>query len=146
MEFSKLGVAKFVASAIVGVGTGKIISKIVKDHVTPETIVDKIAVTAAVWALGGVVGEATKTYTNNMIDETVGAVAGVVNQFKESAKLDRISRGESTYEKEGLDPEDYVQDPISKKISKIQPEEGEVITSTNTPNQPTPTIFNSTTS
>lgn len=116
--FNALSAVKLVVSGIVGVGTGKIVSGIVKDHVNPETLIDKVAIVAATWTLSGVVTNQTKKYTNDMIDEVYTNVSDAVASVRESAKLNRINRGESTFMEEGLDINDYIQNPDKKWTKK----------------------------
>lgn len=121
MNFNPLAITKLVLSGVVGIGTGKVVSQIIKSNIaTPETFVDKVTMTAAIWVIGGVATNATKKYTNELVDDVVKAGSEIVDHFKLQAKLGRIDRKESTFEKEELDPEDFVQDPISKKWSKIE--------------------------
>lgn len=110
IAFTKLGVAKFVVSGIVGIGTGKIVGRIIREHITPETLIDKITVTAAAWVIGALATEATKSYTNDAIDQVVETVTTTVNKFKLNEKVNRINTGESTFEKEGLDPSKFHKD------------------------------------
>lgn len=105
-----LSAVKFVASGVVGIGAGKIVGKIIKNNVSPETLIDKVTVVSASWVISGIVTTATKKYTNEMIDETYNGVVGIVDKFKLDAKLGRISRGESTFETEGLNSADYIKD------------------------------------
>lgn len=104
MDFSKLGLVKMAVSGVVGVGTGKIVGKIIKNNITPETLIDKITVGAAAWTIGGIATEATKKYTSEMIDDIYNAGTEIVEMLKMNQKLGRINRNESTFEQEGLDP------------------------------------------
>jgi hypothetical protein len=103
MNINALSVVKFVASGLVGLGTGKIVGKIIKDHVQPETLIDKVTVTAAAWVISAVVTKATKDYTTETIDDTVEAVTDIIHRVKDNLKLAKINRGESTFDKEDLD-------------------------------------------
>lgn len=109
MSFSKLSAAKFVVSGVVGIGTGKIVGKIIKAHVTPETIIDKVTTTAAAWVIAAIATERTKKYTDDVIDDIANQATLVIDKFKTSEKLARVNRGESTIEKEGLDPTKFRQ-------------------------------------
>jgi hypothetical protein len=75
--------------------------------------------TAAIWVIGGVATQTTKQYSDKLVDDVAKAGVEIVDHFKKTAKLGRINRNESTFEQEGLDPEDFVQDPITKKWSQI---------------------------
>lgn len=101
--FNALSVLKFAASGVVAIGTSKIVGQVIKTHVTTETLIDKVTVTAAAWVLSGVVTTATKDYTNKTIDDIAGSISEVISKQKVALKLARINRGESTFEQEGLD-------------------------------------------
>lgn len=121
--FNALSAAKFVVSGIVGIGTGKIVGSIIKNNVpTPETLIDKVTITGAAWVIGGIATKATKSYTNETIDEAYSAVRQIFTGLKESAALERIRRGESTFEKEGLDSAKYKMGD-NGKYSKISDDE-----------------------
>jgi Asp-tRNA(Asn)/Glu-tRNA(Gln) amidotransferase C subunit len=123
MSINFLSAAKFVASGIVGLGTTKIVGQVIKNNVTAETPFEKITMGAAAWVLGAMVAKATKEYTDAAIDETFESVAKTVNTIKESAKLARINKGESTIEKEGLDEKDFLYNAeTSKWLRKDVPE------------------------
>jgi hypothetical protein len=73
---NKLQITKTVTSTIVGVGTGKIVATIIQNNVHPETTTDKVAVAAASFALGSMIADKTREYTNAKIDE----IAKFVNE------------------------------------------------------------------
>jgi len=124
MSFNALGLVKLAASGVVGIGTGKIIGQIIKNNVAaPETMLDKVTVTAAAWVIGGVVTTATKKYTNETIDEVAGAVTGMFEKFRLDARLGRVNRGESTLVEEGLDPTQFEQDSETGHWQKKTPVE-----------------------
>lgn len=120
MGFNALTVAKFVVSGVVGIGTGKIVGKVIKTHVTPETLIDKVTVTAAAWVIGAIATERTKTYTNDMIDDVVQQGSRVVNDVKLSGKLGRINRQQSSFEEEGLDRTEFERNPNNGRWQKIK--------------------------
>lgn len=101
--FSKLSVVKYIATGIVGIGTGKIVGNIIKNNVPINSLADRITVTAASFIITGLVTQATKNHTDEMIDNVVGTVTKVVDNVKTSAKIDKVNRGESTIDEEGLD-------------------------------------------
>lgn len=101
-SFSKLDVAKFVVSGIVGMGTGKIVSSIIKSHVTPANLIDKVTIVAASWAISGIAAERTKGYTDEVIDRVVSSTDEYIAHYKLQMKLARVNSGASTLEKEGL--------------------------------------------
>lgn len=105
--FNALKIAKFAASTVVGLGTGKIVGKVIKQHVTPENIIDKVTVTAAAWVIGAMATQATKNATDKMIDDAAETVQKVVKMGEDSRKLAKINRKESTFEAEGLDQSRY---------------------------------------
>lgn len=125
MSLTALKVAKFAVSGLVGIGTGKIVGAVIKNHVTPETTIDKVTVTAAAWVISAMVTKATKNATNEMIDDAVKTAVEVVDNFKENAKLGRINRKESNFEKEKLDVNNYEKDeagnwhPIKVKFCSL---------------------------
>lgn len=114
MSFSKLNVAKVLISGIVGIGTGRIVQQIIKNNITPTSTIDKVTVLSAAWVIGGIASEATKSYTNNMIDDMAKTATKVIDKFKLDAKLGRINRGESDFETEGLDVTKFRQNPDNK--------------------------------
>lgn len=110
MNFSAVGVAKLVVSGLVGIGTGKIVANVIKNHITPETLIDKVTVTAAAWVIGAIATEATKDYTDELVDTISEAITSVIDKVKTNQKLSRINKGESTVEEEGLDPDLFERD------------------------------------
>lgn len=116
MNLNALAVVKFVASGVVGIGTGKIVGKIIKNNVTPETLIDKVTVLAAGWVIAGIATNATKKYTDDMVDDVVKAATVVVDKVKTDNKLNRINRFESTFEKEGLDPSKFKRNDSDKWV------------------------------
>lgn len=103
MMFNALTAVKFAVSGLVGLGTGKIVSGIVKDHVKPETLIDKVSIAAATWTLSGIVTSASKKYTGEMIDEIYNGVNEAVTGIKLRNKLARINANLSSFADEGLD-------------------------------------------
>lgn len=69
MNFQPLAVAKFAVSAVVMSGTTKVVSAIISNNTSPEKITDKVAIASASWAIGGMVAEKTKEYTDKTIDD-----------------------------------------------------------------------------
>jgi len=116
--FNALSAVKLVASTVVGIGTGKIVSGIIRNNVSAETLIDKVTILGASWVLGGMASKATKTYTDESIDEVAKAVTGVVENIKIAQKLGRINRKETTFEEEGLDQKDFFQDETTGKWRK----------------------------
>lgn len=116
MNINPLSVVKLVASGVVGIGTGKIVGKIIRDHVQPETVIDKVTVTAAAWVIAGIATRATKEYTNVTIDETVETVKDHIKNIKLYEKVARINTGNSTFLKEGLHPDLFEKNKKNKWV------------------------------
>lgn len=127
MNFNATSVVKFVASGIVGMGTGKIVSAVIKDHVKPETLIDKVSIVAASFVISGIATKATKKYTDETIDETIGNVTKAIVKFKTDGKLAKINRGESTIEDEGLDEDKFEWTPEGKLVPKKDDEPKPVV-------------------
>lgn len=129
MKFGKIELVKFVASGIVGMGTGKIVGKIIKNNVTPETMLEKITVTAAAWVIAGMATKATKKVADEMVDEVAKTVDDAIHIIKTEYKLDRINAGKSTFEAEGLDVDNFTQTPKGKWTRKHEKDvvDGEIV-------------------
>ena len=67
-------VVKYVASAIVGLGTTKIVRTIIDNNIEPETTKDQVTVGAASIVVGMMAADATKSYTDSMIDQVTDAI------------------------------------------------------------------------
>lgn len=76
----KIDILKKTVSAVVGIGTAKIIREIITNNVETETAIDKVTVTAASVAIGGAVSEMTKDYTDTTIDEMVTFLKKIKNR------------------------------------------------------------------
>lgn len=120
MSSDALNFTKLIASGIVGVGTTRIVARIVGANVNADTLVDKVTMTAGVWALGGVAAKATKKYTDEYIDNAAAAVKETRANLKELYALGRIDRGDSTFVDEGLDAKDYMIDPETKTWRSVK--------------------------
>lgn len=118
MKFSMLGVTKLVATGVVGMGVNKVVAGVIKNHVTVETLFDKVAVTAATWVITGIAVSRSEQYVSDHIDDVVATGHKVVDKFKLEAKLGRIIRKESTFEQEGLDQNDFVKNPKNGRWQK----------------------------
>jgi hypothetical protein len=121
VNFSKLGVVKFVATGIVGIGTGKIINSVIKAHITPETLIDKITVGLASAVMGAMATASSKKFVEQQIDEVVEFGNGVVHSIKVHTKLVRINDKGSTFEQEGLDEKDFVRN--DRGLWVVRPDE-----------------------
>lgn len=67
----KIALVKKAVTFVVGVGTTQIVRTVIQRVVEPETVKDRILVGAGSMAIGGMVADATKSYTNRQIDEIV---------------------------------------------------------------------------
>lgn len=77
-----LNTVKLITSTIVGLGTTKIVTTIIKNNVNPETIVDTVTITAGSFVIGGMVADASKAYT----DKTIDSIAEAVTKIKTSTE------------------------------------------------------------
>ena len=75
-KLTKTAVVKSVVSFVVGSGVYLIVTSIIKDHVAPETLPQKVKVALGTTILAGMVADAAGKYTDRMID-------GVVAQYNE---------------------------------------------------------------
>lgn len=66
---TKLELAKTAANIIVGAGTTKIVHQVIRNNTSPETVVDVATMMAGSFAIGGVVADASKSYTSAKIDK-----------------------------------------------------------------------------
>lgn len=65
---TKLEIAKSVTSFVVGAGTSKIITQIIKNNTQPENVTDTVTMTAGAVVLGMMVADVTRKYTDAKID------------------------------------------------------------------------------
>jgi hypothetical protein len=80
---TKLELLKTITSTIVGIGTGKIVHGIISTNVDTESPVDKTTVFAASFVIGGMAAEATKQYTDRMIDEVADLFTSIKTPTEE---------------------------------------------------------------
>ena len=66
-----LEITKFAASTIVGIGTSKVVSSIIRNNVHAKTLIDTISIAAATYVIGSMAAEATKKYVDVKIDAAV---------------------------------------------------------------------------
>ena len=71
MQINKLAVAKKIATIVVGIGTNRIATAIIKNNVETETVIQKVTVESAGVVIGMMASEATKEFTATKIDEIV---------------------------------------------------------------------------
>jgi hypothetical protein len=60
---------KFVTRIVVGVGTTTVSNSIIRNNVTPSNPVEAVSVAVASLVIGSMASEATKSHTDNKIDE-----------------------------------------------------------------------------
>ena len=75
--YAAIGVIKFAVSAIVGAGTTTIVRTAIRNTVEPESLKDKVTVTAATVVIGSMAANAAKSYTDNTIDDIVDLVTNL---------------------------------------------------------------------
>lgn len=69
---TKLALAKNAASLVVGLSTTRVVGQIIRNNVDdPESITDQVAIASASFAIGGVVADAAREYTDKTIDQVV---------------------------------------------------------------------------
>lgn len=66
---TKLDIAKAAAKFVVGAGTSKIVHAIIQNNVSPETITEKVTITAASITLGSLAADISAKYTDAKIDQ-----------------------------------------------------------------------------
>lgn len=64
-----LKIVKLAVRIVVGAGTGSIVNQIIKNNVEVETVIQHVTVPAASFAIGSMVSDLTKDYTDTKIDE-----------------------------------------------------------------------------
>ncbi|QGJ89667.1 hypothetical protein SEA_ODESZA_56 [Gordonia Phage Odesza] len=79
-----LNTIKLITSTIVGLGTTKIITTIIKNNVDPQNAVDAVTITAGSFVLGGMVADASKQYTDKTIDNIADAIKNLKKQEAET--------------------------------------------------------------
>lgn len=76
----KLNTIKQITRIVVGFGATSITSQIVKNNVVPGSLFQRITVTTAMIAAGGLLGETLGAYTDDKIDEISNIVADAQTQ------------------------------------------------------------------
>lgn len=79
-----LEMVKTVTTFAVGAGSAKIIASVIANNVTPKTMIDRITMSSASVVMGMMVGDLTKTYTSNKIDEIASVISQVKSQVEEN--------------------------------------------------------------
>lgn len=70
---NKLNAFKFVARLVVGAGTTTISNGIIRNNVTPSSLIENISVGVASVVIGSMASEATRSHTERQIDQIVDA-------------------------------------------------------------------------
>lgn len=81
---NKLEIAKAVVTAVVGIGTTKIVSQTIANNTTRETLIQKITVSAAAVAIGSMAATATREFTGATFDNTVAFVTKMLAEASET--------------------------------------------------------------
>ena len=68
---TKIEFAKKAITFIVGMGTTKIASDIIKNNVDPQNVAEKVTVFAGGMVIGSMAADATKEYTGAKVDEMI---------------------------------------------------------------------------
>jgi hypothetical protein len=89
-NITKTNAVKSVIGVVVSVGVSKVIASIIETNVDSTTTKDKIAVAAAKFAITGIVVIACKKYTNQLVDDTINAVATLTATVEEAIELSEI--------------------------------------------------------
>lgn len=84
LTMTKIDFAKKAVALVIGVGTKQIVTSIIRDHVDPEKVTDRIAIEAATWVLSALVAREAKRYTDEMIDELLSQWQKLKSQIKEA--------------------------------------------------------------
>ncbi len=74
--------AKTLTTAVVRLGTGSIVTAIVRNNTTPSNAFEKVSIPAGAFVLGGIVSDAAKQYTERVIDDVVTAWSKAKNEIK----------------------------------------------------------------
>ena len=71
MEMTKTDIAKAAVGYVVAAGTSLIVKGFIENNTSPETLIQKVTVTAASIAIGGMAKDATRKYTDQQIDKLI---------------------------------------------------------------------------
>lgn len=70
-SFSKIDLAKYATSFVVGAGVSKIVKCIVANNTDPKNLKDKVVIGVGAYVIGSMVADLAQDYTNAKIDEMV---------------------------------------------------------------------------
>lgn len=79
---NSIGVVKAVTTFVVGAGTTKIVTGIIKNNTDPENLRDTVAISTAGFVIGSMAANAVKDYTDASIDEIVETYYSLKNKLK----------------------------------------------------------------
>ena len=83
---NKINIAKKAVTILVGMGTTKISSDIIRNNVETETFLTKVPVFVTSIVIGMMASDATKEYTSTKIDELVNEVSEAKTKIEEAKK------------------------------------------------------------
>lgn len=86
-------IVKFVVTALVGIGTKKIVEAIIDNNIEPDKLYGKVTVNTASWVITGMATESTKNYTDAKVDELFATwlkVKEVTDEIKEAIEEEDI--------------------------------------------------------
>lgn len=70
---TKTQIAKTTIGLAVQMGAGKIVHSIIRNNVAPENALDQITLFAGSYAIGGMVAEQARAYSDRAVDQVVDA-------------------------------------------------------------------------
>ncbi len=79
---NSIAVVKAVTTFVVGAGTTKIVTGIIKHNTDPENLRDTVAISTAGFVIGSMAANAAKDYTDASIDEIVETYYSLKNKLK----------------------------------------------------------------
>jgi hypothetical protein len=88
-----LVITKFAVRTIVGFGASSIVHQVIKNNVQPETAVEATSQVVASIAIGGLVSDACKKYTDAQIDEIADSLKKL---FKKSKPEEEVPTADVT--------------------------------------------------
>lgn len=92
MQYSKW--TKIVARFVVGTGASFVVGQAINAHVpAPDTKIQKVLFLTGKWGLAGVASEASKKYTDTVVDDLLETLAELKAEAKATkAQLDEIDQ------------------------------------------------------
>jgi hypothetical protein len=67
----KIQIAKTVLSTVAGIGASKVVASVIANNTSPESVKDKVLMYAGAAAIGGMVSDAARKYTDKAVDDAV---------------------------------------------------------------------------